>query len=80
MYEYVIGVCRTEDISSQNQYWDLSRQHHGTGFPDSQRDGELIGQYLTVFISSEKPLTLEELQKKFPSISIVGFRPYSLYS
>ena len=77
MLEYIVEVYRREDLPSSNDYWALSRKYNGVGFSDSQFDNELFGKYFNVFISSEKPLKLDDLNQEFPFIDIMGLTPKS---
>jgi hypothetical protein len=78
MQEYIAGVYRTEDLPSQGDFWRLHRNYCGCGFSDSQLNEELLGEYFDVFIKSDRILTLDDLQKEFPSISIVGLKQEDL--
>ena len=70
--EYYIEVYRRSNQPSEEDFWSLHREYNGSGFSDSGKDHELLGKFHRVFIKPDNPVTLEELRKNLPNLTIIS--------
>ena len=71
MKRHCITLCRGNSIQEDREYLDIINAYNGIGGSAPELDDELMGKGYRVFIESEEPPTVEQLQRDFSALSIL---------